>query len=189
MGDWDMWLRIAEHYRIGYVPEVLTLYRIHRRNTMYQRQRMLADDLWIHEERIRKRIPELLRRDGWRMRRALGIALAALGVLYSQMGERGKAFEALTQSLKLYPWRLKTWLRLLTSLDSAAGYSHNAVPMTPALARNLDAAIVRTMPATPLSAAISSTMHLAPLPFPCWVRSADSVRLLHGLQQFQHLAV
>jgi glycosyltransferase involved in cell wall biosynthesis len=118
MGDWDMWLRIAEHYRIGYVPEVLTLYRIHGENTMYQRQRMLADDLWIHEERIRKRIPELLRRDGWRMRRALGIALAALGVLYSQMGERGKAFGALRQSLKLYPWRLKTWLRLLTSLTA-----------------------------------------------------------------------
>jgi glycosyltransferase involved in cell wall biosynthesis len=118
MGDWDMWLRIAEHYRIGYVSEVLTLYRIHGQNTMYQRERMLADDLWIHEERICKRIPELLRRNGWRMRRALGIALAALGVIYNQRGERGKAYGAFTQSLKLYPWRLKTWLRLLVSFTA-----------------------------------------------------------------------
>jgi glycosyltransferase involved in cell wall biosynthesis len=118
MGDWDMWLRIAEYYRIGYVPEVLTLYRIHGQNTMYQRERMLADDLWIHEERICKRIPELLRRNGWRMRRALGIALAALGVIYNQRGERGKAYRAFTQSLKLYPWRLKTWLRLLVSFTA-----------------------------------------------------------------------
>jgi len=118
MGDWDLWLRIAEYYRIGYVPEVLTLYRIHGQNTMYQRERMLADDLWIHEERICKRIPELLRRNGWRMRRALGIALAALGVIYNQRGERGKAYGAFTQSLKLYPWRLKTWLRLLVSFTA-----------------------------------------------------------------------
>jgi len=111
-------LRIAEYYRIGYVPEVLTLYRIHGQNTMYQRERMLADDLWIHEERICKRIPELLRRNGWRMRRALGIALAALGVIYNQRGERGKAYGAFTQSLKLYPWRLKTWLRLLVSFTA-----------------------------------------------------------------------
>jgi glycosyltransferase involved in cell wall biosynthesis len=116
MGDWDMWLRIAEHYQIGYLPEALTLYRIHGQNTMYQRQRMLADDVWIHEERIRKRIRELLRHDGWRMRRAIGIALAALGVLYTQQGKRGEAISVLTQSLTLYPWRLKTWLRLLVSL-------------------------------------------------------------------------
>ncbi|MCS6830420.1 MAG: glycosyltransferase [bacterium] len=113
MGDWDLWLRIAEHYTIGYVPEPLTLYRLHTRNTMYQSERMLADDLWIHEQRIRKRIPELMKHDGWRMRRAIGIALAALGVIYSRMEQRDKAFEAFVQSLRYYPWRLKTWLRLL----------------------------------------------------------------------------
>jgi glycosyltransferase involved in cell wall biosynthesis len=113
MGDWDMWLRIAQYYRIGYVPEALTLYRIHGKNTMYQRERMFADDLWIHEERIRKRVPELLKHDGWRMRRALGIALAALGVLYSQAGDHVRARESFCQSLRYHPLRLKTWRRLL----------------------------------------------------------------------------
>jgi len=113
MGDWDMWLRIAQHYRVGYVPEPLTLYRIHGQNTMHQRQRMLEDDLWIHEERIRKRIPELLRLDGWRVRRAVGIALAALGVLYLQKGESAKAREVLRESLRHYPLRMKTWVRWL----------------------------------------------------------------------------
>lgn len=115
MGDWDLWLRIAEHYSIGYVPEPLTLYRLHGQNTMYQSERMLADDLWIHEERIRKRIPDLLRHDSWRMRRAIGVALAALGVIYSRMERRDKAREAFLQSLRYHPWRLKTWLRLLGS--------------------------------------------------------------------------
>jgi glycosyltransferase involved in cell wall biosynthesis len=113
MGDWDLWLRIAEHYTIGYVPEPLTLYRIHGQNTMYQSARMCADDLWIHEERIRKRIPELLKHDGWRMRRAIGIALAALGVLYARKGERGKARAAFLQSLHYAPLRFKTLVRLL----------------------------------------------------------------------------
>jgi glycosyltransferase involved in cell wall biosynthesis len=113
MGDWDLWLRIAEHYTIGYVPEPLTLYRIHGQNTMYQSARMCADDLWIHEERIRKRIPELLKHDGWRMRRAIGIALAALGVLYVRKGERGKARAAFLQSLHYAPLRFKTLVRLL----------------------------------------------------------------------------
>jgi glycosyltransferase involved in cell wall biosynthesis len=115
MGDWDLWLRIAEHYLVGYVPEPLTLYRLHGQNTMYQSERMLDDDLWIHEERIRKRIPELLQRDGWRMRRAIGVALAALGVLYSRRERQDKAREAFLQSLRYCPWRLKTWLRLLGS--------------------------------------------------------------------------
>lgn len=116
MGDWDLWLRIAEHYTIGYVPEALTLYRIHGQNTMYQRERMLEDDLWIHEERIRKRIPELLRHDGWRMRRSIGVALAALGVLYSLRGHRREARDAFRQSLRYHPFRLKTYLRLLSVL-------------------------------------------------------------------------
>ncbi len=116
MGDWDLWLRIAEHYLIGYVSESVTLYRLHGQNTMYQSARMLADDLWIHEERIRKRIPELLKHDGWHMRRAIGVAMAALGVIYARMGQRGEAREAFWQSLRYYPWRLKTWLRLLSSL-------------------------------------------------------------------------
>ncbi|MDW8104389.1 MAG: glycosyltransferase [Armatimonadota bacterium] len=113
MGDWDLWLRIAEHYQIGYVPEPLTLYRLHGQNNMYRSARMLADDLWIHEERIRKRIPELLRRGGWRMRYAIGVALAALGVIYSKLEEHDKALVAFLQSLRYCPWRLKTWWRLL----------------------------------------------------------------------------
>ncbi|GIV15638.1 MAG: glycosyl transferase [Armatimonadota bacterium] len=116
MGDWDLWLRIAEHYLVGYVPEPLTLYRLHGQNTMYQSARMLEDDLWIHEERIRKRIPELLQHDGWRMRHAIGIALAALGVIYNRMGRRDRARKAFWQSLRYCPWRLKTWLRLLLVL-------------------------------------------------------------------------
>lgn len=116
MGDWDLWLRIAEHYTIGYVPEPLTLYRIHGQNTMYQRERMLADDLWIHEERIRKRIPDLLKRGGGRMRRSIGVALAALGVLYAMRGQKREARQAFRESLRYHPFRLKTYLRLLSAL-------------------------------------------------------------------------
>lgn len=116
MGDWDLWLRIAEHYIIGYVPERLTLYRIHGQNTMYQRERMLEDDLWIHEERIRKRIPQLLQHDGRRMRHSIGVALAALGVLYAMRRQKREARQAFLQSLRYCPLRLKTYWRLLSVL-------------------------------------------------------------------------
>lgn len=116
MGDWDMWLRIAMHYSVGYVPEALTLYRVHGQNTMYQRQRMLEDDLWIHEERIRKHLPELLQRGGISMRRSIGVALAALGVLYALHGRKREARQAFVQSLRYDPLRLKTYLRLLRSV-------------------------------------------------------------------------
>lgn len=116
MGDWDLWLRIAEHYTIGYVPEPLTLYRLHGQNTMYHRERMLADDLWIHEERIRKRIPDLLKHDGVRMRRAIGVALAALGVLNTRRGQKREALSVFWQSLKFHPIRVKTYLRMARCL-------------------------------------------------------------------------
>lgn len=117
MGDWDLWLRLAEHYLVGHVAEKLTLYRLHGANAMYQHDRMSDDDLWIHEERIRRRIPALLERNGWRMRRAIGVAMAALGVLYTRRGEFEKAGDALRESLRYYPWRPKTWMRwLLVSL-------------------------------------------------------------------------
>src|SRR5207302_734559 len=36
-GDWEMWLRIAEQYEVGFVPEPLTFYRVHGRLKSYLR--------------------------------------------------------------------------------------------------------------------------------------------------------
>lgn len=39
--DWDMWVRISEHYRIDYLPECLIEYRIHAANLSTTRARKL----------------------------------------------------------------------------------------------------------------------------------------------------
>lgn len=114
LGDWDMWLRIAEHYEIGWIPEPLTLYRVHGQNAMYDR-RMVRDSIWVREERIRKRLPELLKRDGLRLRKALALSLAALGFLYTVNGSPVQARAALKDSLRLHPWRIKTYLRFMVT--------------------------------------------------------------------------
>jgi alpha-1,3-rhamnosyltransferase len=64
MEDWDMWLRIAKEYQIGYVDEYLVYYRRHDSNIskqtykMYEAQKMIFDkyrDLENYETIIRNK--------------------------------------------------------------------------------------------------------------------------------------
>jgi glycosyltransferase involved in cell wall biosynthesis len=56
--DWDMWLRIADKYEIGYLDEYLGYYRTHERNIskqklkMYEGQKTILDK-WINKERFK----------------------------------------------------------------------------------------------------------------------------------------
>lgn len=48
--DWDMWLRIAHHYKIGYQDEVLAYYRFHGNNISSQTELMLQNRFQIIEK-------------------------------------------------------------------------------------------------------------------------------------------
>ena len=43
--DYDLWLRIAQRYEFGFVPEGVTCYRVHRGQGMWDRRAMLEAEL------------------------------------------------------------------------------------------------------------------------------------------------
>lgn len=114
LGDWEMWLRLAEEGKVAFVPEELTLYRVHQTNTIYNLEPKYREEIRIRE-RYAARVDELLRRSqGSReMRAALAHTLACLGSLYSITGRPGEARRAYVCSLKLNPKRFKSALRWL----------------------------------------------------------------------------
>ncbi|HWA82782.1 MAG TPA: hypothetical protein VG820_05085, partial [Fimbriimonadaceae bacterium] len=108
-GDWHMWLRIAQKYRIGLVDEPLALYRVHGANAALNDQKMFEDG-----KRIREWIatwdearPEL--------HAAFAHNWACLGTERTWLGDRRGGRAAYRESLKRMPLRFKTHLRLLAT--------------------------------------------------------------------------
>lgn len=114
LGDWDMWLKLAEAGWVGYVDEKLTLYRVHGLNTIHKR-----DITWSEEVRIRENVWN--RRHEWlsgvgsdgRMRKALAHCAACLGTQYLLRGDDALARQFYKESLRLNPSRFKSVFRML----------------------------------------------------------------------------
>jgi glycosyltransferase involved in cell wall biosynthesis len=108
-GDWQMWLRIAQQYEIGFVDEPMTFYRVHGANAALNDEKMYEDS-----RRIREWIAT------WAEKRA-GLKAASahnwacLGMERTWLGDRSGGREAYRQSLKRMPGRFKTYLRLLAT--------------------------------------------------------------------------
>lgn len=104
-GDWEMWLRIAERWQIGCVPEPLTFYRVHGANASHKLERIWKDDQMLREWIISK---------GWSGR--VGVAAtahnyAALGTVKTLNGDPAGGRAAYAKSIKLTPGRAKSYLR------------------------------------------------------------------------------
>jgi glycosyltransferase involved in cell wall biosynthesis len=115
-GDWEMWLRIAEEYEIGFVPEPLTFYRVHGENASHKLERIWRDDEMLREW-IRTR-EEAYRRKGYApgpLRRALAHNLACLGTVKTLNGKAREGRRAYLDSLRLEPARLKSYLRWMAT--------------------------------------------------------------------------
>lgn len=114
LGDWEMWLRLAEQGRVAFIPQQLTLYRVHQTNTIYNLEPKYIEEIRIREK-YAARVDELLERSrGSReMREALAHTLACLGSLYSITGRAAEARGAYVRSLRLNPKRFKSALRYL----------------------------------------------------------------------------
>lgn len=108
-GDWHMWLRIAQHYRIGQVDEPLTLYRVHGANAALNDQKMLEDDL-----RIREWIASWDESNP-SQKAAFAHNWACVGTERTWLGDKRGGRAAYRQSLKRMPARFKTYLRLLAT--------------------------------------------------------------------------
>jgi glycosyltransferase involved in cell wall biosynthesis len=113
-GDWEMWFRVALEYDIAFIDEPLTFYRVHGANASFQHRRVYEDDVRVREETIHANEARLWQRanDPRAMRLALAHSYACLGTEYALLGERRKARRAYLHSLRLYPLRIKSLLRL-----------------------------------------------------------------------------
>jgi glycosyltransferase involved in cell wall biosynthesis len=110
-GDWELWFRIAERYRVGCVNENLTQYRVHGANASHKLERIWRDDQMLREWMI-PRLEDLGERfPAERINAALAHCWAALGTVRMLNGDARSSREAYRASMHLMPKRIKNYLR------------------------------------------------------------------------------
>lgn len=109
-GDWQMWLRIAEHYHVGHIEEKQVFYRVHPTNACRNDEKMDADSLRIREWLAARDLNERASREP-ALHAALAHNWACLGTARTWAGDPRAGRAAYRQSLKLRPNRWQTWVR------------------------------------------------------------------------------
>lgn len=116
-GDWEMWFRIAERWKVGFVAEPLTFYRVHGANASHKLERIWRDDEllreWIANE-LEKLPNDRFPADD--LRRAKAHNYACLGTVKALNGDPSAGREAYAKSIQLAPERMKSYLRYAATL-------------------------------------------------------------------------
>ena len=109
--DRDMWLRIAQRYRVVFVPKVLGLYRVSAGSMSTDLPRMLSSQ----KQFLAKHAGEL--GCGWVARRvALAGDLGLQAAGYRGRGERGRALRFAAKALVSAPWLRSVWRAAVATL-------------------------------------------------------------------------
>jgi glycosyltransferase involved in cell wall biosynthesis len=111
LGDWEMWLRIAEQYDLGFVDESLTIYRVHVSNASRQSTRMWEDGERLRDWLIARLDAMKDRYPAAELAHAQARNFAALGVLRTLNGHPAAGRRAFAQAIRLEPRRVKSYLR------------------------------------------------------------------------------
>ncbi|MDI9636676.1 glycosyltransferase [Kamptonema cortianum] len=111
-GDWEMWYRVAEKWKVGYVAEPLTMYRVHGANASHK-----LDRIWRDDEMLRNWIAERIDSYAGRfpeddLNRAKAHNLACLGTVRTLNGSPDAGRQAYRESLRINPGRWQSRLRL-----------------------------------------------------------------------------
>jgi len=123
-GDWEMWLRIAQDWKIGFVNEPLTFYRVHGGNASHKLKRIWEDDFRLRTSLEARLFKELQGTPGRFLASDIAAAhahnLACLGTVACLTGRASKARSSYAQSIRLNPRRLQNYARwLLTFLPAS----------------------------------------------------------------------
>jgi glycosyltransferase involved in cell wall biosynthesis len=103
--DYDLWLRIARHYPLDYVPEQLTALRLHGEQGTWDRRAMLGDELALLERTLGPRGM----RASTEMRARIARLLDALGVAHLDARSLRKARAYFARSLR-FRWSMRAAL-------------------------------------------------------------------------------
>lgn len=122
-GDWEMWLRLAEVSRVGFVDERLTHYRVHGANASHK-----LDRIWRDDQKLREWMLE--RMESWRGRgwpegaweRAAAHNWACLGTVRTLNGDPAAGRQAYSESLRLQPTRWQSRARWLATFLPRSGF-------------------------------------------------------------------
>lgn len=114
-GDWEMWIRVSEKWKVGFVKEFLTFYRVHGTNASHK-----LDRIWRDDEMLRKWLAPRLEHYDERfqkglVKRAMSHNYAALGTVLTLNGHPKEGRKAYAKSLKEAPFRLKSAMRYLAT--------------------------------------------------------------------------
>ncbi len=122
-GDWQMWLRIAQKYQVGYVDEPLTFYRVHGQNASHQKERINEDDARIREW-ITTWQPQFANRMAAEpdLKAAFAHNWACLGTERTWAGNPSAGRQAYAQALRMNPTRPQTYLRWLATFLSKKAF-------------------------------------------------------------------
>lgn len=117
IGDWNMWLKMAEQGCFAFTPGLLVKYRIHGSNAI--------DNMAITAgETVELRTKWAEKCDGRSdsgFPTALALSWAAIGRSHAAAGRSGDARRAFVRAIRLQPIRLKTYLRYFSTFFVRAG--------------------------------------------------------------------
>jgi glycosyltransferase involved in cell wall biosynthesis len=112
--DWDMWVRIALHYPLDFVPMPLVKCRVHSSNSQKQARMMVPGTERFFEKLLAA--PELQDEIRPIRRRVEGLACFIAGRFYYLGRQMGPARRSFLKSLRLDPWRFRTWGYLVRAI-------------------------------------------------------------------------
>ncbi len=99
--DWDLWLRLAERYQIGYVDEPLTEIRVHDSNMTLDARQMYASSLQVWEQIIRRG----QRKEAVALAQAILLPAAHREYEAGNISRARELYRACTPGLGLEGWR------------------------------------------------------------------------------------
>ena len=100
--DYDLWLRVARKFPLGYVKEPVTVWRLHPRQAYWNRQAMLTEELRLLEDVCSKE-PRL----GWlAMKVRLATVMSDLAEAHLKAGNKRLARRCFVRSIRTHwSWR------------------------------------------------------------------------------------
>jgi glycosyltransferase involved in cell wall biosynthesis len=115
--DYDLWLRIAQHFPLAFVPERLTIWRLHPGQGYWSRSRMLTQELRLLD-RITREHPGRL---SAAMQERMAALLTELGEAHLEARQRGAARRYFARALWTHWSRRTALLFALAFLPCVAG--------------------------------------------------------------------
>jgi glycosyltransferase involved in cell wall biosynthesis len=103
--DYDLWLRIAEHYPIDFTEEPLAKYRIHGGSVIRNRELAINEDLQLTEYWLGKKA-NLERGFRGKVKQRQAILNSSLMLYYFRNGEKRKAISKSMNLIRLFPYSL-----------------------------------------------------------------------------------